>query len=162
MKRSQRGFTLVEIMTVMAIISMLAALSVPNLLRMRVNANEAAAQATLRTIHTALTEYNGVQTPPNYPVNLTTLANANPPYITQEIANNSRGSYFLLSDVEHIPGYKGYIFRYYRRNGNYTYEVAAIPADPGNTGTRYFMLNASGNIMEVDQFTATGTPIGGN
>jgi len=50
----RRGFTLVEIMIVVAIIALLAAIAIPNLLRARLTANEAAAQASLRTISTAM------------------------------------------------------------------------------------------------------------
>ena len=50
--RQRHGFTLVEIMIVVAIISLLAAIAIPNLLRARHNANEAAAIAALRTIST--------------------------------------------------------------------------------------------------------------
>jgi type IV pilus assembly protein PilA len=51
MKR--RAFTLVEIMIVVAIIALLAAIAIPNLLRARLQANESSAQAALKTIATA-------------------------------------------------------------------------------------------------------------
>ena len=164
MKGVQKGFTLVEIMSVMAIISLLAALAMPNLLRTRVNANEATAQVTLKTINAALQTYYFAQSPPSYPSSLGTLANASPPYIIQEIATNTISARII--SLPSLPGYKGYIFRYSPGNtvGNvhYTYTLAAIPIDVGRTGTRYFLCTASGNILEVSQQTAIGANPGTN
>ena len=53
----KRGFTLVEIMIVVAIISLLAAIAIPNLLTARRTANEAAAKATLSSLATAAETY---------------------------------------------------------------------------------------------------------
>ena len=72
------SFTLVEIMIVVAIIALLAAIAIPNLLRARLNANETAAQATLATISSSNISYRSVNA--LYGA-LALMIAANPPYI---------------------------------------------------------------------------------
>ena len=60
MRRSERGFTLVEIMIVVAIIALLAAIAIPNVLRGRTSANESAAIGNLRALISSLEMYRSV------------------------------------------------------------------------------------------------------
>ena len=133
--RSGRGFTLVEIMIVVAIISLLAAIAIPNLLRARHNANEAAGIAALRTISTACESFRAAQTPPAYPANLAALSAATPAYIDAGLAGATAAG----------TAKQGYFFTYAQVNAN-QFTCTASPAVSGTTGTRVFFVDESGVI----------------
>ncbi len=143
--RSKHGFTLVEIMIVVAIISLLAAIAIPNLLRARHNANEAASIAALRTISTACESFRAAQTPPSYPANLTALSSATPAYIDVTLASATAAG----------TAKQGYFYTYALVNAN-QFTATATPAVSGTTGSRIFFVDESG-VIRLNN--ASGAPI---
>jgi prepilin-type N-terminal cleavage/methylation domain-containing protein len=133
--RQRHGFTLVEIMIVVAIIALLAAIAIPNLLRARHNANEAAAIAAVRTISTACESFRAAQTPTSYPANLAALSAATPAYIDAGLAGATAAG----------TARQGYFYTYALVNAN-QFTCTASPALSGTTGTRIFFVNESGVI----------------
>ena len=136
-----RGFTLVEIMIVVAIIALIAAIAIPNLLRARHNANETAAIGTMRTLSTACESFRAAVTPPAYPAALTDLSDADPQYVPDEITDGTT---------------QGYNFAFVQVSDD-QYTLVATPVTDNVTGTRHFFVDETGVLREGDD--NTGPPL---
>jgi type IV pilus assembly protein PilA len=76
--RNQKGFSLIELLLVVAVILIISAIAVPNFLRSRLRANEASAVASMRVINTAAVTYSISYPDLGFPAQLSILGGANP------------------------------------------------------------------------------------
>jgi prepilin-type N-terminal cleavage/methylation domain-containing protein len=184
MHKKQTGFTLIELMIVIAIIAIIAAIAIPNLLSARLNSNETAAIATLRNIISAQSQFQS-----------TARADEN---------NNGVGEYGSFGEMSGAVGVRGgsvlnppvlstafravnasrvsrsgYLYQMYlplasgagqaeAATGGYaagvldadvsetTWCAYAWPANYGNTGNRTFFVNQGGDIIATESSTYTG------
>lgn len=133
MRRKQAGFSLIELLIVVAIILIMTAIAVPNYLRSRLVANESSAAQSLRTINTALVTYSSTYQNVGFAPSLASLGGANP---CVALSTNA----CLLDQVLSAGTKAGYSF-IYAGDGNTPsvgYSVAATPITLGISGQRMF------------------------
>lgn len=146
----RRAFTLIELMIVVAIIAIIAAISIPNLLQSRIQANEATAVATLRSYIAAQTTWKEARydstsdtvASGSYTDAFSVLVERN--LMTQPIANAvdannpANGYYYDEGDAGGL-------------NWSFDFQLYALPAGYGRSGNNSFYVNAAGVVRYSDQ-----------
>lgn len=160
--RKQKGFSLIELLIVVAIILIIAAIAIPNLMRSKMAANEASAINSLRTISTAQIAYAATFPDVGYASSLTVLG---PPSGSDCAGSGGATSTnaCLVDNVLQTGTKSGYLFKISSVNSAPTTRFIANgdPISPGTSGQRHFFSDASGVIRSNQSATATSsdTPI---
>jgi prepilin-type N-terminal cleavage/methylation domain-containing protein len=150
MRSKQKGFSLIELLIVVAIILIIAAIAIPNLLRARIAANEASAVSSLRTMNTACITYNTSYG--TYPTALTNLAP-----IASGSTPNSTSADLLDATLTTTPFQKsGYTFTFNTGSG-VTYSINADAMNQNTTGVRHFFTDQTGVLHYNVTATAAAT-----
>lgn len=126
-RHARRGFSLIELLIVVAIILILAAIAAPKLNQNRMHAQETAAISEIKTVHTAQTQYYS-----QFGRYATNLLELGPPAGGQEGPSAAN-----LIPAELAKGVKsGY--KIAMTGGPGGYQISAVPEAFGNTGRRTF------------------------
>lgn len=155
MRKNQKGFSLIELLIVVAIILVLAAIAVPNLMSARAAANESSAVGSLRILITANETYNTTYTQ-GYPAALANLGPSASPdptaadLVDENLAGGLKSGYNLV----YAPG---------SPDGNGFFMSYTLNANPvsSSMGNRYFYTDQAGVITYsfTGPATSTDTPI---
>ena len=159
MKKKEAGFSLIELLIVVAIILIIAAIAIPNLMKSKMAANQSSAVASLRTLNTSEVTYSSTY---NQGFSLS-LIQLGPP--SSGAATSAAAG--LVDSVLAGGSKSGYTFTYVAGaavNGSTpSYTINANPVTAGTSGQSYYFTDESNVVRQnaTQQAAATDSPIGG-
>jgi prepilin-type N-terminal cleavage/methylation domain-containing protein len=170
MKKSTKGFSLIELLIVVAIILIIAAIAIPNLLRSRIAANQASAVGSLRTLNTAEITYSSTFNV-GFSSTLQDLgpasAGGSPTSTAAGLIDSVLAGLAATSVTSNVSAKSGYAFGYTPGSADttgrinvYTFQATPITS---STGTNYYFTDQSGVIRQNSTTTAVASdsPIAG-
>jgi prepilin-type N-terminal cleavage/methylation domain-containing protein len=150
MRNHQEGFSLIELLVVVAVILIIAAIAIPNLLRARASANEASAVSSIRIMSTACLTYNSTYGQfPALQANMGPTNGATPSSSEADLLDSSLGTANAVKSgyaVVYVAGTSTPIS---------SYTINADPVVQNGTGVRHFYTDQSDVIRANPSVTAT-------
>ncbi|HWR36185.1 MAG TPA: type II secretion system protein [Clostridia bacterium] len=155
----ERGFSLIELLIVVAIILVISAIAIPSLMRARMAANEASATSSIRAINTAQTTYSITYSTLGYADNLAKLG---APASGPVTSDNAGLLDWVLGCASQPCPKSGYKFSIINVTGSpvvSSYAVTGVPSSIGHTGQRGFCSDKM-NPVYFDPAGGTNCTIG--
>src|SRR5258708_13850596 len=151
MKRAQKGFSLIELLIVVAIILIIAAIAIPNLLRARMQANEASAAASLHALNTAEISYSSAFPTIGFSASLSNLGDGG----VSPCPGSATASCYIDPNLASGPK-TGYVFTYAQdttSTPSLHYTVNVDPTSRGTSGQRSF-FSSDNNVTRYNTTTS--------